>query len=110
MFQTTWSSGELAPVVWITPVTATIILSIVTVCMALLQFALKPFEESEEEADGGWRTSPNSQVRTRCSITFSATHSYPICPMAGVNQSMTDNMMRMLLSHRLKLPMDASCW
>jgi len=68
MFQTAWPSGELAPVVWITPVTATVILSLVTVCMALLQFALKPFEETEKEADGGWRTSPNSQVRADAAL------------------------------------------
>ena len=35
---------------------------VITLGMAVLQFLLKPFEESAEEASGGWRTSPNRQV------------------------------------------------
>ena len=35
---------------------------VITLGMAVLQFTLKPFEESAEEASGGWRTSPNRQV------------------------------------------------
>ena len=39
-----------------------VLVLVITLGMAVLQFKLKPFEESAEEASGGWRTSPNRQV------------------------------------------------
>jgi hypothetical protein len=47
----------------LSPSAGAVIVSILTVMMAVAQFKLKPFEESEEEASGGWRHSPNRQVR-----------------------------------------------
>jgi hypothetical protein len=38
------------------------IVLVITLVITVLQFMLKPFEESAEEASGGWRTSPNRQV------------------------------------------------
>ena len=41
---------------------AAVVVLIITIVMTALQLALKPFEETAEEAQGGWRTSPNRQA------------------------------------------------
>ena len=41
---------------------AAVVVLIITIMMTALQLTLKPFEETAEEAQGGWRTSPNRQA------------------------------------------------
>ena len=74
---------------------------VITLGMAVLQFQLKPFEESAEEASGGWRTSPNRQV---CPAHMAPAIICLVPTQLRLTQRAVD------AARRLKLPTLASYW
>ena len=54
--------GDINRQTLISGLDAALITLVATVAMTALQLSRKPFEEDEEEAAGGWRTSPNRQA------------------------------------------------